>query len=119
MEPMDGTQGLEKKRLTQPAISSDQSTSVNAQKPWTFNLGSILSIEDGGVEKNPRLTIEFKTEVTVNGVRLQGNTNGNFKIGIILLAQRRLDGEFVIVKKASGEVLVSEAFLSIDSPYSN
>lgn len=115
-EQLDGTQDLEKKRVTQPVIASDQSTSVNAKKPWTFSLDYKPSLEDRGVGKNPNVTIEFKTAVTVTGVKLQGSKNDDDKIGIILLAKYRLDETFVVVQTTSGEALVSEAFLNRNPP---
>lgn len=111
MEQLDGTQELEKKRVTQPVISDDQSTSLNAQKPWTFSLDYKPSLNDR-VGKNPRVTIEFKTDVTVTGVKLQGSTNSDDRIGFILLAKRGLDDTFLKVKDARGDTLVSEAFLN-------
>ncbi|XP_071803667.1 uncharacterized protein [Asterias amurensis] len=111
MEQLDGTQGLEAKRSVQPAIANDQSTSVNAQQPWTFSLDNQPSLKDRETVKNPSVTIDFKTEVTVTGVRLQGSTN-NDNIEFILLAKRRLGETFVIVQGASGKALVQNMRLN-------
>lgn len=118
MEQLDGTLGLEKKRLTRPAISSDQSTVINGQKPWTFLLdtNNMPSLKDRENKENPRVTMEFTAEVTVTGFKLQGSTNRDVTIQFILLAKRKLDKTPAVVKDVSGEALVSGVFLIRNSP---
>ena len=69
MEEMSGDEGLESSRVTYPS-SENQSTLVNSENAWT------VSLQDKPLEsrdKNPKVTVNFRTEVEVRALKIQGS----------------------------------------------
>ncbi|XP_030846397.1 uncharacterized protein LOC115926092 [Strongylocentrotus purpuratus] len=108
MEPMDGEQGLESSRSTTPA-SEDQSTDINADKPWIFELQS--NPEDNR-DQNPKLDVKFNTEVQVHALKLQGDSDQSQTVRIIPLVRDRSTQIYTDVLDSSGKPLIVEATLN-------
>ncbi len=87
---MSGKQALEEDRSFTPRQIPNQSTDINAESPWTFELSPLE-------EDAPLLTVEFNSKVEVRGFKLQGNGELVKKLEFILLAKFEYDGEFVEV----------------------
>ena len=69
MEEMSGDEGLESSRVTYPS-SENQSTLVNSENAWT------VSLQDKPLEsrdKNPKVTVNFRTEGEVRALKIQGS----------------------------------------------
>ncbi len=97
MEPLNGLQDLEDERSFSPEQDQDQSTDINADSPWTFELRP--------AEKIPTVYVEFKSKVVVQGFKLQGSGQTLKELQFILLAKYEADEEFV---KLKDEKLVAE-----------
>ena len=111
MEPMDGEQGLESSRSTTPA-SEDQSSDINADEPWTFGLQSNpLDNRD----QNPKLDVQFNTEVQVHGLKLQGDTDKSQTVRLIPSVRDPSTNAFTDVLDSAGKPLVSYSLLVIKS----
>ena len=103
MEPMDGEQGLESSRSTSPA-SEDQSSDINADEPWTFELQS--NPEDDR-DQNPKLVVRFNTEVQVHAFKLQGDSDNSQSIRLIPSVRDGSTQTYTDVLDSSGIPLVS------------
>ena len=108
MEPMDGEQGLERDRRTVPA-SGDESTDINAERPWTFLLQSQAG---DNRENNPKLVVSFNTKVEVHALKLQGNTDQKKEVRFILSFPDEATSTFKEVQDSSGSPLVSSELTS-------
>lgn len=71
MEPMSGDQGLESDRETIPP-NGDESTLLSSENAWT------VTLQDEPLEsrqENPKVTVNFVTQVEVHALQLQGSSD--------------------------------------------
>ena len=88
MEPLNGLLDLEERRFISP--QQNQSTGINADNPWIFELLPYVDAEN-----KPTVTVEFKSKVEVHGFKLQGSGDIVKELQFVVSAKYEVDGLFV------------------------